>query len=141
MKTEFKEGHVDIKMLGAEDVYHLVYRRLAFGEWAILIGESEAVSLIEDMVYPPGTSDNADFELIFASRKYFFLAKKTNKLRAMLKLDQDASTWNSLFAIRVVNMGDNNVLFDTRHFKRFEERETLLESLVKAIVDEMEVPP
>ncbi len=141
MKTEFKEGHGDIKMLDAEDVYHLVYRRLAFGEWAILIGESEAVSLIEDMVYPPGTSDNADFELIFAPRKYFFLAKKTNKLRAVLKLDQDASTWNSLFTIRAVNMGGNNVLFDTRHFKRIEERETLLESLVKAIVNEMEVSP
>ena len=138
MKTDFEEERTGVKILDAEDVYHLVYLRLAFGEWAILVGESEAVSLIEDMVYPPGTSDNADFELIFAPRKYFFLAKKTSKLRMVLKLEQDASTWNSLFAIRVVSIGGNNVLFDTRHFKRIEERETLLESFVKAIIDEME---
>ncbi|MCL4420214.1 MAG: hypothetical protein M1477_00800 [Candidatus Thermoplasmatota archaeon] len=141
MKTDFEEERTGVKILDAEDVYHLVYLRLAFGEWAILVGESEAVSLIEDMVYPPGTSDNADFELIFAPRKYFFLVKKTSKLRVVLKLEQDASSWNSLFAIRVVNMGGNNVLFDTRHFKRIEERETLLESFVKAIIDEMEASP
>ena len=141
MKTDFEEERTGVKILDAEDVYHLVYLRLAFGEWAILVGESEAVSLIEDMVCPPGTSDNADFELIFAPRKYFFLVKKTSKLRVVLKLEQDASSWNSLFAIRVVNMGGNNVLFDTRHFKRIEERETLLESFVKAIIDEMEASP
>ena len=137
MKTDFEEERTGVKILNAEEVYLMVYRRLALGEWAILIGETEAVSLIEDTVYPPGTSDNADFDAIFAHRKYFFLAKKTRKLRVVLKLEQDDNAWNSLFAIRVVSIGGDNVLFDTRHFKRIEERETLLESLVKAIVVEM----
>ena len=137
MKIRFESERVGIKVVTAEEVYLMVYRRLALGEWAFLIGESKAVSLVEDTVYSQGTSDNADFEAIFAHRKYFFLAKKTRKLRAVLKLEQDDNAWNSLFAIRVVSIGGNNVLFDTRHFKRIEERETLLESLVKTIVVEM----
>jgi len=129
---------MSIEMLDAEDVYLMVYRRLAFGEGTILIGQTKAISLIEDTIYPPGITDNADFEAIFTFRKYFFLVRETSKLRVVLKLEQDDTGWNSLFSIRVASKGCNNVLFDTRHFKRIENRETLLESIVKAIVDEME---
>lgn len=76
-------------MLNAEDVYLFVYGRLVSGEWTILIGKTEATSLIEDTIYPPEAPDNAGFEVIYKHRKYFFLAKKTNKLRSLLKLEHD----------------------------------------------------
>lgn len=128
---------MSIKLSDLEDVYLMVYRKLAFGEWVIMVGESDAVSKIENAIYPPGTTDNADFEAVFGSRKYFFMAKKTPNLHALLKLEGNADAWDSLFAIKVIDLGGRNVLLDTRHFKRIDEREGLLESVIKALVDEM----
>ena len=119
-----------------EDIYLRVYNRLASGNWVVLTGQLNSISVIERLAYPPGTYANADFESVLGFRKYFFLAKKTWRLRSLLNLAND--TWASLFAVRVTNHEGNVLAFDTRHFKQLEERETLLESYVNAITEEIE---
>ena len=120
----------------SEDIYLRVYNRLVSGNWLVLTGELNSIFIIERIAYPPGTYSNADFESVLGFRKYFFLAKKTWRLRSLLNLDNNA--WDSLFAIRVTSDERNVLAFDTRHFKQLEERETLLESYVKAITEEIE---
>ena len=120
----------------SEDIYLRVYNRLVSGNWVVLTGQLNSISVIEKIAYPPGTYANADFESVLGFRKYFFLAKKTWKLRSLLNLDNNA--WASLFAVRVTSDERNVLAFDTRHFIQIEERETLLESYVKAITEEIE---
>ena len=125
-----------MEALSSESVYLRVYKRLVSGNWVVLTGQLNSISVIERLAYPPGTYANADFESVLGYRKYFFLAKKTWKLRSLLNLDNNA--WASLFAVRVTSHERNVIGFDTKHFKQLEERETLLESYVKAITEEIE---
>ena len=128
---------MSIKVASMEDAYLRIYHRLAAEDWIIITGDPDGIGMLEYAVYPPGTNKNVDFELVMAGHGAFFIGKKTPGLRKVLELadPDDDDAWDSLSRLYVHDLGNGNVNMQTAHFKNMEEKETLLEGVVKMLVD------
>ena len=128
---------MSIEVASMEDAYLRIYHRLAAEDWIFITGDSNGIIRFEYAVYPPGTDKNADFELVMAGRRYFYIGKKTPELRKALELagSENDGTWDSLYGLSVQDLGNGKVDMQTAHFKDVEEKEILLEDIVKNLVD------
>lgn len=72
--------------LSLEDLVKIVEEKLKNG-WVIVQGDPECIMQLEYNIYPPGTKENANFELVVIGGLpviTIFFAKKTEKLREFL---------------------------------------------------------
>ena len=129
---------MNIRLSMPEDTYQSVYRKMASGKWILITGELPAISRLEESIYTPGTARNADLEAVHGFRAYFFLGRKTQDLRRALTLERDDDAWDSLFALRISGLGGDHFNAETKHFRNTADRDLLLESLVKRLVDVLE---
>ena len=127
---------MSIMVASMEDAYLRIYHRLAAEDWIIIMGDPGGLIMLEYSVYPPGTVKNVDFELVMTGHGDFFIGKKTLGLRKALELadPDDGDAWDSLLRLYVHDLGNGNVNMQTAHFKNMEEKETLLEGIVKMLV-------
>ena len=82
------------RLIDEDEAYGIIRRRLSEG-WVLVIGDLSCIERLEYEAYPPGTGENANFEMIMATMDYpgaylslpfpIFLAKKTRRLRELLK--------------------------------------------------------
>lgn len=61
-------------------------KRRLMDDWVIILGNGDAIHHLECTVYPPGTPNNADFELVGFMPHTVYLAKKTDGLRQLCRI-------------------------------------------------------
>ncbi len=124
-----------VKFITTEDTYLDIYHKLVFG-WALILGDPDAITAVENSIYTPGTQKNADLEMMMIGRSYLFIGKKTPELRNLLKLDNDKDGWDSLLAILFYPpMPGGLFMAETEHYGK-EDREWMLESFVSDLLKE-----
>ena len=116
---------------GNSDIGPYLYGRLISGQWILITGELEAVSLLEERIYPPGTPSNAGLEAIYGADRFIYLGRKIESLRLALNL-ANGHIWADLFSIRCrLSMHEYNRLdIQERHFTRGADKGVLIRSLV-----------
>jgi len=125
-----------IEWASAEDVYLWFYRRLS-KDWIVIDGDPDAIINLEYQVYTPGTSKNADLELVilpvFPPRS-ILIGRKRPELRNKLKLDDDPDGWDSLFHMNLKPSGAFMII-ETEHLKPGVDREQHMENYARKILN------
>ncbi len=118
------------------DIAPYLHGRLISGQWIVIMGDLEAVSILEKQIYTPGTKDNTGFEAIFGADRFIFLGRKTERLRVALNL-ADGRVWQDLFSIRCKLSPHGNDLLDVqeRHFSKTADKNALIQSLVQELIE------
>ena len=98
-----------LSLLSRDKIIAIVEKRLLEG-WIIGTGDPECIDRFGDAVYPLGTSDVVNFELVMIPSdppRVFFLAKKTPKLREAFRNLSDKE-FEDLFYIEFTNVEDKD---------------------------------
>ena len=121
------------------DIAPYLFRKLSSGSWILIDGDLEAISILEGMVYEPGTVFNADFEAFIGTNHVLFLGFKNERLRAALHL-VPGQFWNDLFSISCVKSEKyvGRIDIHANHFNKGVDKVSLIESLVQEIIETME---
>ena len=101
-----------VRSLDLDEVPKLIRRRLMSG-WVIVIGEPHCVENLEYEVYTPGTEENANFEALILPGfppTWFYLVKKTPRLRELMKDLSDEEFETLLAIVFHVQLGENKCL-------------------------------
>ena len=116
-----------------EEIYSFIYEKLANG-WVLITVNPYAVSILENVVYKPGTPCNADFVAVFGPDRYLYMGKKTRKLmKALHQLPGDS--FDLLFAVRFTLKNGENIRVETKHFKGQQAKGELIVSLVQSVIE------
>jgi len=102
-------------------------------DYIMIVGEGRLVQWIEDTVYPPGTSKNADFELIsHPTFPHFgvFLAKKNADLKALLQIKD----FENLLALEIADSFDNNLITQAIFIKPEQTKDKAISQLINNIM-------
>jgi len=69
---------MNVKIIGTDEAVEHARARLN-EDWMVIVGDLNIIEHLENVVYTPGTNDNADFEVI-GIMPIIFLGKKTKRL-------------------------------------------------------------
>ena len=92
-------------------------------DWVVVTGLGDAIYHLECSVYPPGTPQNADFELAVVTPHIFYLAKKTDELHRFCPTPDFDELMAIIFHDPVESTGDEGrsgwlsevIMYDTAH--------------------------
>jgi hypothetical protein len=124
--------------IGSGEAYLHTYRRLA-DSWILITCNPASISLVEDMIYTPGTDRNADLELALIGPTAVMLGRKRPELRTLLKLDGDPWGWDSLFLLDAAPANGIMIQIATEHFRHGLNGEHYLENFVKRLLGDVPI--
>lgn len=91
-----------MKILSEDEMQNEIVNRLN-DNWVVLYGNSIAINQIEWALYKPGTSENANFE-IMGSFHYVAFCKRNKKFNEMFKDSKD----KKIVILHMVTIGETN---------------------------------